>query len=125
MIFNGHAGFSSLDDASLSNPVIKALQPLVHVEEDAEMTAVAPRLRPARVTLSLKDGRCATMSRQSHRGDFQEPCAEVEIRKKFRELAALVLTEDGAIAVENAVDRSDQWQNLQQLVALVRQYTRQ
>jgi 2-methylcitrate dehydratase PrpD len=124
MIVNGHAGYSSLDDAALSNPTIKALRRLVHVQEDSEMTAVAPRLRPARVTVSLKNGRSATIARQSHRGDFQEPYAEVDIRGKFRELAGVVLTEEGAIAVEAAVDRSDQWQSLQDLVILLRRYSR-
>jgi 2-methylcitrate dehydratase PrpD len=125
MIVNGHAGYSSLDDAALSNPAIKALRHLVHVQEDPEMTAVAPRRRPARVTLSLKDGRSATISRQSHRGDFQEPYAEVDIRGKFLELAGVVLTEKGAIAVEAAVDRSDQWQSLQELIIPLRRYARQ
>jgi len=76
------------------------------------MTAVAPRLRPARVTLSLKDGRSATIARESHRGDFQEPYAEGDIRGKFQELAGVVLDAEGVVAVEDAVDRSDQWQSL-------------
>ena len=125
MIVNGHAGYSSLDDAALSNPAIRALRPLVHVTEDPQMTAVAPRLRPARVTLSLKDGRSATIARESHRGDFQEPYAEVEVRGKFRELAGVVLDAKGVVAVEDAVDRSDQWQSLQELIILLRRYARQ
>ena len=35
------------------------------------MTALAPRLRPARVTVTLTDGRSATHACDSHRGDFQ------------------------------------------------------
>ena len=38
--------------------------------------ALAPRLRPARVTVTLTDGRRATHARDSHRGDFNEPFAE-------------------------------------------------
>jgi purine nucleoside phosphorylase len=53
--------------------VISALRQRVHMSEDPAMTAVAPRLRPARVTMTLKDGRTATESRDSHRGDFSEP----------------------------------------------------
>ena len=58
------------------------------------MTAVAPRLKPARVTVTLKDGRQSTHTCESARGDFQRPYQESEIREKFRELAALVLTPD-------------------------------
>ena len=41
------------------------------------MSAVAPRLRPARVTVTLTDGRQSTHACESHRGDFQQPFAEV------------------------------------------------
>ena len=66
------------------------------------MTAVAPRLRPARVTVTLKDGRKATHSRESHRGDFQ-PLRPAELRGKFRELAGRVLTAQGREEVQAAV----------------------
>ncbi len=60
MIVNGHAGHSSLNDAALRDPAIAALRRRVEIREDPAMTAVAPRLRPARVTMILKDGRSAT-----------------------------------------------------------------
>ena len=86
------------------------------------MSALAPRLRPARVTLTLSDGRQATQSRDSHRGDFQEPFAEEELRRKFRELAATVLTPEGAIAVERAVDRCEDWPDASALIGLMRRH---
>ena len=79
----------------MTDPVIAALRQRVQISEDPAMSALAPRLRPARVTVTLTDGRQATHSRDSHRGDFSEPFAEAEIRAKFRELAGTVLTEDG------------------------------
>src|SRR5712671_1788559 len=80
MVVRGGAGYSALDDSALQNSAIAALRRKVHVTEDAAMTAVAPRLRPARVTVTLTDGRSSTHARESHRGDFQEPFAESEIR---------------------------------------------
>ena len=79
------------------------------------MSALAPRLRPARVTVTLTDGRQATHARDSHRGDFNEPFAEAEIRAKFRELAGTVLTEAGAREVERAVDRIEEWAGIAEL----------
>ena len=64
------------------------------------MSEVAPRFRPARVTVVLNDGRSATHACDSHRGDFQQPFAEAELRDKFRELAGTVLTPDGVTLVE-------------------------
>jgi hypothetical protein len=84
------------------------------------MSAVAPRLRPARVTVTLSDGRQATHSLESHRGDFQEPFEESEIRDKFRELAGTVLTPAGVADVERAVDRCEDWTTVGDLTELLR-----
>jgi 2-methylcitrate dehydratase PrpD len=120
MVVRGHAGFAALDDTSLSDPVIAALRHRVQVSEDPAMTAVVPLLRPARVTLTLSDGRQATHSRDSHRGDFNEPFAESEIRDKFRELAATVLTSEGVADIERAVDCCEEWSAVGELTELLR-----
>jgi 2-methylcitrate dehydratase PrpD len=120
MAVRGSAGFAALDDSALSDPIIAALRHRVHVAEDPSMSAVAPRLRPARVTVTLMDGRQSTHSRDSHRGDFQLPFAESEIRAKFRELAAVVLTSEGATLVERAVDHCEEWSSVGELAELLR-----
>jgi 2-methylcitrate dehydratase PrpD len=124
MVVRGHAGYSALDDTALDDPAIAALRRRVQVGEDPAMSAVAPRLRPARVTVTLSDGRQATRSCDSHRGDFHNPFAESEIREKFRELAGVVLTPEGAVEVERAVDRCEEWPSLGQLTALLRHHGR-
>ena len=84
------------------------------------MTARAPRLRPARVAVTLKDGGSATRARDSHRGDFNEPFAESELRDKFRLLAGTVLPPDGVAAVEAAVDGCEGWASVAILPDLLR-----
>lgn len=88
------------------------------------MTALTPRLRPARVTVVLSDGRSATCACDSHRGDFNRPFAESELRAKFRELAGVALTPEGATSVEAAVDHCDQWENVDVLTTLCRRHGR-
>ncbi len=124
MVVRGGAGFAELDDTALADPAIAALRRCVQVTEDPAMSALAPRLRPARVTVTLSDGRQATHARDSHRGDFTEPFAEAEIRGKFRELAATVLTPEGAADVERAVDRCEEWTSVAELPALLRRFGR-
>jgi 2-methylcitrate dehydratase PrpD len=124
MVVRGHAGFAALDDTAVHDPVIAALRHRVAVTEDPAMTAVTPRLRPARVTVELTDGRRATHSCDSHRGDFQAPFEEAELRAKFRELAAVVLTPDGTAAVEQAIDRFDDWADIGVLTSLCRRHGR-
>jgi hypothetical protein len=83
-----------------------------------------PRLRPARVTVALKDGRSGTREVSSHRGDLHEPFAESEVRGKFHELAGEVLTQQGVAAVEQAVDRFEDWTNATELLDLLRRHGR-
>jgi 2-methylcitrate dehydratase PrpD len=109
MAVRGGAGFRELDDSALADPAIAELRQRVQIAEDPAMTALAPRLRPARVTLRLRDGRATTKACESHRGDFQQPFDEAEIRAKFRELAAVALGPAGAAAVERAIDAAAEW----------------
>jgi len=88
------------------------------------MSALTPKSRPARVTVTLADGRSAMHARDSHRGDFSEPFSEVELRGKFRELAGVVLSAEGVAAVERAVDDIEDWPNAGTLTGLVRRYGR-
>jgi 2-methylcitrate dehydratase PrpD len=124
MVARGSAGYAALDDSALADPTIAALRHRVHIEEDPAMSALAPKLRPARVTVTLVDGRSATIARDSHRGDFDEPFSETELRDKFRELAGVALLPVGVAAVERAVDDIEEWQNASDLTGLLRRYGR-
>jgi 2-methylcitrate dehydratase PrpD len=123
VIVRGHAGYSSFTDAVVHDPVIAALRHRVRISEDPQLTAMAPRLKPARVTVTLKDGRQATHTCESPRGDFQRPYQEAEVREKFRELAGLVLSREGVTAVERAVDQCDRLNSVRDLVEQVRRYS--
>ena len=124
MVVRGHAGHAALDDLAVHDPAIAALRHRVTVTEDPAMSALAPRLRPARVTVVLADGRSATHGCDSHRGDFYVPFAEDELRSKFRELANVVLTQEGAELVERSIDDCDNWDNIDVLTSLCRRHGR-
>ena len=120
MVVRGRAQHADIDDSALLDPVITALRQRVSVVEDPAMSAVAPRLRPARVTVTLKDGRTATHACESHEGDFNQPYAESVLREKYRELAAHVLDAKGVAHVEQAIDRCDEWTSVADFTALLR-----
>ena len=124
MVARGGAGFADLDDSALADPVVAGLRHRVHIAEDPAMSALAPRLRPARVTVRLTDGREATHSCESHRGDFIEPFSESEIDDKFRELAATLLTEAGADDVARAIEGCEEWPSVGELPRLLRRAAR-
>jgi 2-methylcitrate dehydratase PrpD len=122
MAVRGNAGFSALDDSALVDPAIAALRSRVHIVEDPAMSAATLRSKPARVTVTLADGRQASRERASHRGDFDEPFSAAELRGKFRELAATVLTDEGVAEVETALDRAEEWSSLDAVTASLRRH---
>ena len=124
MVVNGGAGHASLGDAALRDPMIAALRQRIRITEDPAMSARVPASKPARVKVTLVDGRQAACTVESHRGDFNRPFPEPEIRAKFRELAGEVLTAEGAVAVEAAVDGCEHWDSVGELVTLLRLHSR-
>jgi len=125
LAIKGRAGHTEVDDAAVHDPAITALRHRIHMSEDPAMTAVAPRLRPARVTVTLKDGRQATDARESHRGDFNDPFTDAEMQEKFRELAGFVLTAEGVRRVEEAALHCDEWASMRELTDLLRRHSQQ
>ena len=124
VVLRGNAGYGSFTEAVVHDPAIVALRHRVHITEVPEMSAVAPRLKPACVTVTLKDGRQSTHTCEGARGDFQRPYQESEIREKFRELAALVLTPDGVTSIEQAVKHCDEWTRVRELTDQLHRYGR-
>jgi 2-methylcitrate dehydratase PrpD len=120
----GSAGYAAVDDSALDDPVIVALRHRVQISEDPTMTARVPASKPARVTLTLKDGRQATRACDSPRGDCLNPYPEAEIRQKFRELAGTALTAQGLDEVEHAIDRLEHLPHATDLIDLLRRHGR-
>lgn len=120
LVLRGNAGYHAFTDDVVRDPAIGALRRRVTVREDPELSASVPRLKPARVTVTLTDGRQVTRLRESARGDYQNPYGEAEIRSKFRELAGVVLSPAGVTQVEMLVDRLDDLPRLATLVEALR-----
>jgi 2-methylcitrate dehydratase PrpD len=124
IVLRGNAGYGSFTEEVVRDPAIAALRRRVRISEDPQLTAVAPRLKPARVTVTLKDGRRSTRTCESPRGDFQRPYQESEVRGKFRELAGLVLTDEGVSVIEEAIGTCDEWSSVRHLSEALRRHGR-
>jgi 2-methylcitrate dehydratase PrpD len=120
----GSAGYESVDDSALDDPAITALRHRVYIREDPAMNSVVPASKPARVTLTLKDGQQITRACDSPRGDCLNPYDESEIRLKFRQLAGFALTPRGLGEVERAVDGFEHWTSATELTDLLRRHGR-
>jgi 2-methylcitrate dehydratase PrpD len=124
LVVRGSAGFAAVDDSALNDPAIVALRHRVHIAEDPAMNQSVPAAKPARVTVTLRDGRQATHSCDSPRGDCLNPYDPSEIRQKFRELAGLALTSRGVEEVESAIDGLERWTSASVLTDLLRRHCR-
>ena len=120
MIVKGDIDHAAMDDAAVTDARIAQLRTRVSVTEEPAMSAVVPRLKPARVRVVLKDGRTATHAVESHRGDFNQPFAEADIRAKFRDLAGLVLTDRGVSEVEDLIAHCERWTDVGALTDVLR-----
>jgi 2-methylcitrate dehydratase PrpD len=103
MLVRGVADVPAFREPSLSDAVILDLASRIAVEEDPQMTARLPGLRPARVALHLADGRTLSAEALTNRGDTEDPYTEAEVRAKFRELTEPVYGPARAQAIEDAV----------------------
>ena len=122
LVLLGHAGYQAFTADKVDDPAFAALRRKVFIREDPSFTTRVPRLKPARVTLTLADGRSSTHVVESARGDFQNPHPESALRAKFRELAGLVLSAEGVAGLEAAVDRAHEWRDIGELHALIARY---
>jgi 2-methylcitrate dehydratase PrpD len=116
LILRGNAGYHAFTEEAVRDPAIAAIRRRVVVREDPALNASVPRLKPARVTVTLTDGRQLTRRRDSARGDFQEPYREDDVRAKFRELAGVALGPGAVTRVEELVDQLDELPRLSDLV---------
>lgn len=122
MVLLGHAGYQAFTAERVDDPAFAALRQRVFVREDPAFTAQVPRLKPARVTLTLSGGRSSTHVCESARGDFQRPHPEAALRAKFRELAGLVLSSEGVTRLEAAIDHAHEWRDIGELYAVIRTF---
>lgn len=124
IVVRGDAGYGSFTEDAMQDSAIAAIRRRVQVTEDPVLTGMVPRLKPARVSVTLKDGRRATRTCESARGDFQRPYAREEMVAKFHQLAAMVLTPEGVAEVEALVDGFERVTDVRQLADLARRCSR-
>ncbi|MGY6411084.1 MAG: MmgE/PrpD family protein [Alkalilacustris sp.] len=101
-LVTGRTDIGSFTAEALADPVTRALATRVRVVEDPAMTAALPDRRPARVILTLRDGRRLQAETATNRGDWADPYTTPELRTKFLSLATRVWPEGPAAALWDA-----------------------
>jgi 2-methylcitrate dehydratase PrpD len=108
-LVNGAASVPAFREVAQANATTRDLARRVTVREDADLTAMLPGLRPARVRVHFMDGRLASAEVLTNRGDTEDPYSPDEVRDKFRELAEPVWSREHVeriLSEVNAIDRA-------------------
>jgi 2-methylcitrate dehydratase PrpD len=118
-IVHGAATVEAFREPARLEPVTRDLARRVFVREDEAATARLPALRPARVTITLTDGRVLEAEALTNRGDTEDPYSAEEVREKFHDLAGPVWGAAHAAAILAKVDALPQAESLEALEALL------
>jgi 2-methylcitrate dehydratase PrpD len=103
-VVNGAASIAAFRDEARRDAVTLALAGRVTVREDKALTAMLPGLRPARVKITLVDGRILSAEAYTNRGDTEDPYSAEEVRDKFHEVAGSVWSEEHCSSILEAVE---------------------
>lgn len=114
-ITHGSVRMDAFSDARLGDPETTALAEKVELHLDAEIDAVFPRHRSARMTIETVDGRVLEHFQRDRRGDPELPLSDDGISAKYMELVAPVTGEAAAEALLAALWSADEYGSVRDL----------
>jgi len=116
-----HGGLppQTLMGPNLQHPAVMTLVEQIEVVEDPNLSKKFPAERWARVLIETMDGRQLDSGVVGPRWEAWEPPTDEELKLKFRGLASGVLPSSRTEALENAIWRCTEAQDLADLLALL------
>ena len=107
-LVTGTSGVESFSGHALTDPHTLALAKRVTVREDHSMTERLPDLRPASVTVFMKDGSRFHASVETNRGDWQDPYDQDQLFEKYQSLALRLWNETTCNQVARRINSIEQ-----------------
>ena len=118
-LVNGNSGLASFTWEAIGREEIMALASKVEVVEDQALTEMVPDYRPARVRITLKDGRVLEGFTRTNRGDSEDPYTQEVLTEKFFELTTRVWPYDQAEKVFAAAMKVERLSDVETLTGTV------
>lgn len=87
-LINGSSGVASFTWDAVRSSDVQRLAKRVFIQEDPDMSARLPEMRPASVRIHMRDGSVFEAATQTNRGDWRDPYSGAELREKYDSLAA-------------------------------------
>lgn len=123
-IVNGSSGVASFTWDQIDRDDIRKLAAKVIVREDPEMSAQLPARRPAKLTITLKDGTQLEAATETNRGDWSDPYQPDELREKYLSLTGRLWTQAGTEDVHGEIMALDRAPGIKRLSELMRNAVR-
>lgn len=84
LLLSGRLGIEDMETPDLHSPTLLALAERVRVATDDGFQQAFPRKRPARVTITMQDGRSFSSLRELRRGDPEDPFDWPQLQARMR-----------------------------------------
>ena len=92
----GSVRLNAFEAERLADPAIRALMTRVKLHADPQLSASFPKMRAARITMTLRSGEVIEQFAPYRKGDPEAPLSDAELDSKFLELASPVIGDDPA-----------------------------
>jgi 2-methylcitrate dehydratase PrpD len=105
--------------ARRADPELNALAARITLHGDAGLETVFPEHWPARVHVTLRDGRRFEVDRDDPRGNAARPVTDGDIEAKFMQMATQVIPAERAGAIVHCVERLESLASIRELTDLL------
>ena len=100
LLLLGGVRASAFDEQHRSDPAVHALMAKITLSLAPDLAIAYPKGRPARVRVTLQDGRVLEHVRETRKGDPEDPLSDQELSDKFLELTRPVIGERAEALLE-------------------------
>ena len=105
--------------ATVNESDVRELAKKVRVIEDPALTAMMPARRPARIRLTLTDGRVFKAQALVNKGDFEDPDSQDDLKRKYLDLSSPVWGDKAARTIYEVIGELETLRDMNHLTALI------
>ena len=114
-LIHGSVRLAAFEPARMNDAATRALMRKIVLAVDPELDAAFPGQRAARVAIHLRDGRTLSHLQPFRKGDPEAPLSDLELERKYRELADPVLGSAAAGALYEKLLRMETMETMESL----------
>ena len=108
-LYHRSSSMHSFTEKARTNPEISAICQKVNISENAKMNKLLPHLRPAKVAITMADGRQLEAEVTTNKGDWQAPYPPEALKQKYMSLVTRLWASEFAESVHCKLMTLEHW----------------